>query len=233
MKIHIEPNLSQLYEIETWLKAEKEKSNEGFYCNWNIIEDSFNQKQLIVFEYELQTIGFISWSTYNDTYVLIDIMEIHQKYRKNGLGNSFYKKAEEYFKSKKFIAIKLFCSPEESEFFWKKMKFIKFPDTGYSEHKLAYYKPLITINKSEEIKTENKLELWDLEPYQVREKKSTWTWEIFSNKKPILQPCDPNWNLRLTINGKIIKEGKVKRFSSNNKIQIGSFLYISNPLNII
>lgn len=226
MKLNNNPNSNQLAEIKTWLIEENEKNNEGFYCNWKIIEDSSSKKRLITFEVEKETIGFISWATNGEPYAEIDIMEIHPNHRQKGYGRLFFDKAEEFFKLQNFIAIKLFCDPTESESFWKKMKFIKFPETGFSEPELTYYKPLIKTNEPIEQGTENKLELWELEPYEIKEQKPKWTWEIGNKKHPILQPCNSDWNLRLTKNGIIIKEEKVKYFEKSKEIEVGPFLYI-------
>lgn len=226
MNFNINPSLSQLEEIKIWLIEEDVNSNKGFYCNWKNIEDSFKNKQLFVLELEQTTIGFITWSIYENKYAEIHMMEIKASYRQKGLGKIFYEKTEDYFKSKELVAIELYCSPKESETFWLKRMYIKFPHIGYSESELTYYKPLIETQKQNDQKgLNNKLELWDLEPYQIRNQEPKWTWELI-NKYPILQPCNYNWNLRLTKNGKIIQEDKVKRFDSNKEITIGSFLFI-------
>jgi len=226
MNLNVNPNSKQLEEIKFWLIEEYEKFNQGFYCNWNVIESAFNRKQFFSFEIKRQIIGFISWTAYSNPYVVIDTMEIHPNFRKKGFGKILYQKAENYFRQQNYIAIQLFCSPKESEKFWKKMKFTKFPETGYSEPELSYYKPLIEINKPINKEANNKLELWDLEPYEIKEQKPKWTWEIKENQKPILQPYNANWNLRLTLNGKIEKENKVKYFSPKREIEIGPFLFI-------
>lgn len=225
MKLQINPNSIQLEEIKQWLIEENKSSKQGFFCNWNIIENSFKEKRFWIYQVEGKVIGFISWTEY-DSYLGIDIMEIHPTYRNRGIGRAFYEKAEDFFRFKDFKAIELFCAPEESEKFWKRMNFIKFPNIGYSEPELKYYKPLIDINTSIKEETLNKLELWDLEPNQRKDHKPRWTWEIKENQNPIIQPCNPNWNLRLTINGEKIKEDKVKYFSQDQEIQIGPFLFL-------
>lgn len=221
------PNLKQLQEIKEWLLKEDKVYNTGFYCNWNIIEQSFHKGLLLSLDVDGKAIGFVVWSKF-DKYIELDIMEIHPKYRNQGLGSLFFKEVEKFFTANKFMAIKLFCSPEESESFWQKMDFIKFPYRGYDEPELTYYKPLIEVEDVIDYTTDNKLELWELEPYQIKSKSPKWTWQINKAHKPILQPCNPNWNLRLTLDGKIIKEDKVKYFSKN--IEAGPFLFIEKEL---
>src|SRR5690606_39480172 len=55
----------------------------------------------------------------------------------------------------------------------------------YSDPELTYYKPLIKINELTFEDCENKLELWNLEPYQIKEQKAKWKWNINDNNKPI------------------------------------------------
>ena len=228
MNLNITPCLKQLEETKLWLIEEYEKFNQGFYCNWNIIEDSFKQKQFFTFEVGGQIIGFISWNVYeySYSYVAIDILEIHPDFRKKGFGKILYQKAEEYFKQQNYIAIKLFCSPKKSEKFWRKMDFIKFPEIRYSIPELSYYKPLIETNQPVKKEANNKFELWDLDPYEVKDRKPKWTWEIKKNQKPILLPYNANWNLRLTLNGELVKEDKIKYFSPKSEVEIGDFLFI-------
>jgi len=229
MELISNPNIEQLVEIKNFLIEEDKLYKEGFYCNWNIIEKSFSENHLFAMGLDNEIIGFLTWTNYGNQYLAIDIMEIFPKYRNKGFGEIFYDKAEKYFMANNVFAIKLFCSPKSSEIFWKKMGFTKFPDRGYSEPELSYYKPLIqTKVLSDTNNLTDKIELWDLEPYQVKEQPAKWTWNIEDNKYPILTPCNSNWNLRLTKNGQIIKEDKVKYFDRNNEIEIGPFLYISN-----
>ena len=227
MKLNINPTFKQLAEIKFWLVEEKKNFNEGFYCNWNIIQNSFNENKLFVLEFDTKIVGFITWTNHEGKYVDIDIMEINRRFRKRGFGRILYKKTEEFFAEHNYIAIKLFCAPENSESFWKKMEFIKFPYRGYSESELIYYKPLINTKELSVNKfLANKIELWDVEPYELKEQEPKWTWEIYNNNYPILQPCNPNWNLRLTKNGQIIKEGKIKYFDREKEIEFGPFLYL-------
>lgn len=231
MEFIINPNMEQLAEIKDFLIEEDKLFQEGFYCNWSIIEKSFNDNLLFVMLLDGKTIGFLAWTNYNNQYLAIDIMEINHQYRNKGLGQLFYDKAEEYFNSKNFIAIKLFCSPKSSEIFWKKMGFTKFPERGYSDPELSYYKSLIQTNVvSDKNNFTEKIELWDLEPYQVIKQPAKWIWNTEEKKYPILMPCNSNWNLRHTQNGQIIKEGKVKYFNRNDSIEVGPFLYITPSL---
>lgn len=94
MNFNVNPNSKQLAEIQSWLLKEKENFNEGFYCNWNIIENSSNENQLFVLEFEKMIVGFVSWTDHGGKYVDIDIMEVNPKFRSKGVGRIFYSKTE-------------------------------------------------------------------------------------------------------------------------------------------
>ncbi|MDD2199670.1 MAG: GNAT family N-acetyltransferase [Bacteroidales bacterium] len=233
MKFNIAPTRFDLEKIKEWLIEEEQESNEGFYCNWNIIEKAFNNDELITLNLKEKTVGFLVWSK-GEIYAEIDIMEIKPDYRKQGIGKLFFEQISEFFKQKGFLVIKLFCSPRESEKFWKKMGFIKFPDRGYSESDLTYFKPLIKVQTIvENQETDDTVELWDVEPYQKNNNQPKWTWNINLDngklKLPIIQPCNCNWNLRWSKKGEMIREDKVKYFdTTENRVEYSPFLYITN-----
>lgn len=228
MTCNFTPTNQQLQELKTWLKAEEDLSQSGFFCNWDTIEKAFKKSCLIVFIYNNEIVGFLSWSTFSAPYVYIDIMEIHPNHRKKGFGKRMFEACEIYFKNKEFLAMILCCEPRESEAFWRKMCFTKFPPTGYTQPDLKYYKPLIEVNEliDSYLDIDDKLELWDVEPYEIYNVPPRWTWLVNKNSPPILQPCNGDWNLRLTKNGVIIKEDKVKYFSDDYGALSGEFLSI-------
>ena len=227
MKINNAPNIHQLNELEGWLKSEYDNTKEGFYCNWDTIKKSYQRQQLITCSTDAGIVGFVSWSTgCENGYVEIDIFEKHPNFRKRGYGKQLYKLAETYFKSEGFKVIILFCEPRESEPFWRKMNFIKFPLRGYSESDLYHYKPLVEVNQNVTEATDDKLELWDMQPYAINGKKPRWVWHVNSNSEPVIQPCNGDWNLRLTKSGVIIKEDRVKNFDNAEDILLGPLLYL-------
>lgn len=229
-QFNVSPNHSDLTEIKKWLIEEDIEFGKGFYCNWSTIEKAFGCKQLISINVNGLPIGFLVWSN-REIYAEIDILEIKYDYRNKGIGKYFFENISNYFKEKGFLSIKLFCAPRESEKFWKKMNFLKYPNTGYSLSDLTYYKPLVQIQEVTNYShSKNKLELWNVEQHQIKKHEPKWTWEVQSetNKLPliIVQPCNPNWNLRWTKNGRVIREDKVKYFFTNQEIDYSTFLII-------
>tara|TARA_R110002124_G_scaffold248646_1_gene413761 strand:+ start:123 stop:845 length:723 start_codon:yes stop_codon:yes gene_type:complete len=231
--IKTNPDKNELEFLKKWLSVEYKKYGTGFFCNWNIIKKSFSENRLIIFQEDKSPIGFIVWRK-SKIYVDIDIMEIHPEKRKLGLGKIFYHILQNFFLDQEFKAFKLFCDPSESEIFWRKMGFIDFPETGYVQHDLTLYKPIIDIAKCRsDLDIITKLELWNTEPHQSKFTKPMWTWDLHSNttefEKPIFSPCNPNWMIRLTIDGHVIKEGKVKYFQLKDQILFDPFIYIDKP----
>lgn len=194
------------------------------------IKKVFNEKRLITLNYQKVPIGFVTYYLC-DIHVEVEIFVIEPKYRRKGIGKIFYEMVAEHFKSSNYLALKLFCSPHDSETFWKNMGFIEYPNLGYREHDLTYYKPLIEVQKlSINEKHDNKLQLWNCEPHQKNDAPPTWTWDLDINNSPtlpIVQPCHHDWVLRWVKNGEIKQEDKVKYFASNQKkIHFPPFLYI-------
>lgn len=228
LSLNLNPTESDLKVIKEWLSTENKKYKEGFYCNWNIIERAFNLNRLISFVISDKTIGFLVYFP-NEIHIEIDIFEIQREYRGNGYGKLFYEQASEAFKNQNYKAVKLFCKPVESEHFWRSLGFIRFPERGYSESELTFYKPLISFTEpTNKPSNSNKLELWDVEPFQKDRILPRWSWNIENSKlaKPIIHPCNVNWNLRWTKNGEIVREDKVKYFSRKNPIDFDPFIYI-------
>lgn len=227
--IEIEPAKQDIEEILIWLKDEKKRNGVSFYNNKNIIEQSKNS---IVFKQGRKNIGLVIWNSIDEIRIDIEIFVIHPDYRNQGFGRFFYNEILRFFRSKGFKVIKLFCSPPTSELFWKKMGLIKLPECGRTEHELSYYMILVDTASIERISMTDKIELWDVEPYEVEEKRPKWTWYVEIKdgalSYPIIQPCNCNWNLRWSRNGKVIREAKVKYFTNKDfELYCYPFLYIN------
>ena len=230
--IEIQPKRRDINEILSWLKKEKNsnKYGEGFYNNKNIIIDSFELGKTITLKCENENIGLLTWSD-DDILVNIDIFVIHPDYRRKGFGEYFYRTVSDYFKVKGVKAIKLFCAPKTSEKFWRKMGLVKLYNCGNFEHELTYYDVLVEVASTTDTSKSDKIELWDVEPYQATENLPQWTWfvDICEDKLnlPIIQLCNCNWNLRWSRNGAVIKEEKVKYFTEKEyELFRSKFLYI-------
>lgn len=229
--IDIEPEKQDIEKILIWLKDEKDQNGASFYSNKNFIEQKFKEGNSIVFKQGKKNIGLAIWRKVDEIRVDIDIFVICPVYRNQGFGRFYYNEILKLFRSKGVKTIELFCSPPTSEPFWKKMGFIKLPECGHTENELTYYMILVNTASIENISMMDKIELWDVEPCEAEEKKPKWTWYIEIKNGvlsyPIIQPCNCNWNLRWNRDGQVIREGKVKYFTSENfELYYYPFLYI-------
>lgn len=226
------PKKQDLDEILFWLKKEKEDRGNSFYCNKRVIESAFDNGGVIAFKQGKKNIGLVVWSSINKLQADIDIFVIHPDYRGQGYGRLYYNEIIDFFKSRDFKVVKLFCAPTTSEDFWKKMGLIKFPNSVRTEHELTYYTILVDTASIENIGSMDKIELWDVEPYEAKEKQPKWTWYVEINDDilsyPIIQPCDCNWNMRWSRNNQVIREEKVKYFTNeDSELYYKPFLYIN------
>lgn len=238
MKISIEisfkPTQQQMDIIEGWLIDEDKDLNQGFYCNWNIIQSSFNKNGIAIISLNRLPIGFAIWNHSLDYTVTLDIVEINPKFRGQGFGNILISQLFEYFKSKKIVVVDLQCSPANSENYWRKLKFAEFPDfmrrNGGNKN---LYKVLIPSNSPQIVKDSvEQIELWNGEPFETRNKKPTWTWKIKFIKgtrqlaEPIIFPCHYDWRIRWKKDNTIIVDDKVKYFGTQ-EICFGKYIIIN------
>lgn len=236
-KIVTNPTKKDLNEIMGWLKEEYELNGEGFYCNRNIISSEQKVGTLIVFKIDNSCVGFVVWGKTYEFVIDINIFVIHPDYRGKNFGRIFYNLVRDRFKNDSIKVFKLFCEPASSERFWKKMGFYKLPKFRYSQHELTYYSILADTASSNYIEGADIIELWDVEPVWAEDVEPKWIWyvEIKNNELilPIVHPCDCNWQIRWSRNGKVLKEEKVKYFTKKNfEFYYDKFLIISDLKNV-
>jgi hypothetical protein len=227
LNIIYKPNLSQILELKVWLEIEFKVSENGFYNHWDFIKTSFEEGRALLFENNNEIIGFAQWRHLENS-IELNLFNIRRTNQKMGYGSQAYDLLENYLKDKGNIAINLFCEPRESETFWNMKGFIKTPETGCAQHELSYWKPIIDIiAPKSEVESKDKIEVWNVYPHQTNGLQAKWMWDISSPLKSILHYIDYDWNMRITLNGKIINESKVKYITEKTDELICSpYLYI-------
>lgn len=235
--VEFRPNKKDIEEILCWLKEEKEKHvyGYGFYNNKDIIWSSFEESKLITLKHQNKNVGFVTWHE-NDGIVLdIDIFTIHPQYRRRDIGERFFYEFENFCINSGFKAIKLFCEPITSEYFWRKVGFDDYPDCSYTMREKTLYKTIVETAPNFLTRHTDIFELWDVEPYESDNIAPRWAWYVTSVGdrllQPIIQPCNCNWKLRWSRNGNVIKEEKVKYFTGKENENIkeiykDNFLFI-------
>jgi GNAT superfamily N-acetyltransferase len=228
LRVNINPSDKEMRQIKQFLLQEVTDHKEGFYFNWHLIKDAYADQRLFSFHMEDECVGFVDWRE-NTISVEIDRFVIKREYRKIGLGTIFISRLMTYWRERKKAAVTLYSEPKTSAGFWRCLKFIQFPISDRWT-KLYFYKNLLPVK--EVIKTtysENKVELWDVDPIDVKDHIPKWTWRLEAAANPtfILQPCSSSWNVRITKDGEIAAEGKVGRVSDEGEqIYFYPFLYI-------
>jgi len=117
----------QLDEVLTWLEQEQNDSCEGFYCNKEIIIDSFNACEMRCIKLNGLTVGFGIFNIKSIS-ASIDILEIHPSYRGNGLGMQMAQHLLAHLFNSRVPYVSVKCTPKSSEKFWRKLGFIEYPD---------------------------------------------------------------------------------------------------------
>ncbi len=194
------PKSHHLNEIREWLQKEDRSFNEGFFCQMDIIENSFQKNRLIVVTKDDVAVGFLTFY-FSDYIVNIEIAEVKPSERKKGIGKFLLQGSFDGFIEDGVFVAQLFCAPASSEKIWKRMGFNNFPNGIIREPRIYLYKILVETTElyiQEEVA--ELIELWDSEDYG-NEIPSMWRWEIVrqekSNKlvKPIIHPCSDKWSV--------------------------------------
>ena len=217
-----QPSKEHLDEVLDWLNLE----NATFKSNSNIISRSFDNQTLLVGQQDGKIIAYLAYQNFS-CMVNFDIFEVHPDCTKNGFGKTFFKLIEDHFTANNYKVISLFCAPRDSENFWNKMNFIKFPGIS-DDSPPEYYKPLIDVLASSVTAGNNKLELWDSFASFRGNSEPNLIWDITNNQKPILIPIGNDYHLKLTIKGEEKSCERMKWFFNKNIVECGRFIIIED-----
>jgi GNAT superfamily N-acetyltransferase len=234
--ISFSPTTEHLNNIKQWLIAE-DLNNDGFFCNWNVIKSSFDQKHMAVILNRNIPIGYSIWNDIEPV-VTLDIVEVKHGLRRKGYGKILINAVTNFFQTKGVKVIKVHCQPSSSEKVWKKLGFIQFPiasafDDFNAKHSKHLYKIIeqpLEMTKEFGVGDEV-IELWDDEKFLITEQKPTWVWKLKCKVnssellRPIIFPCHPDWRIRWRIGDRVFIDETVKYFS-NVSIRYGSFMII-------
>lgn len=236
-QVTFSPTKKQVGEIEKWLIAEQQKTGDGFYCNWSVIKSSFDKNELVTISSNDKTIGFATWRLTTNKTARIEVMEVRPTDRKKGIGKILVTQLLNFLRDKGVHVVDLQCSPNTSEPVWKRLGFVEFPDSPEKynfksgDNKKLYSILTEHLQKSNIQYANETIELWNDEPYMTNDNAPpTYVWNVEFIEgtrkllKPIIHPAHYEWRLRWRINGKIIKDGKIKRFKT--EIDFETFIII-------
>jgi len=215
LKTNLKPSEKHLYNIKNWLIDEWNKTDKGFYSNWDIISEAFTNKRLSVITENDIAIGFIVYRTY-DRIAVIDITEIKPNERKKGLAKKLVNETLDFFKSTGVLAVELYCSPKSSKCFWERIGFENFSVIPY-DTKINMFKPLVEILEQSDKQESNVFKLWNCECHEVDDFEAKWFWKLQFKEdnvtlvKPIIFPAFYRWQVELIINERNFKD-EIKYF---------------------
>jgi ribosomal protein S18 acetylase RimI-like enzyme len=237
LKVDFKPSTDQLYQVKAWLIEEENTLSEGFFCNWRIIQDSFENQKICILLLGKKAIGFMTWFE-RDKVTTIQITEIRPGFRQLGYGRYLTNALTVKLAKQGFVVLELHCQPAKSEKAWKKLGFKQYPDVeGFTDYNISdgkhLYKILVPHLKPTKSKKEvATIELWNVEPYQIDKVSSLWKWHPKVNshsshlEKPLIFPAKRDWNIRWSENGIILREEKVKYFGKSADIDFTNFIVI-------
>ncbi|MBU2019497.1 MAG: GNAT family N-acetyltransferase [Bacteroidetes bacterium] len=227
-EISFSPNSQQIREIEIWLLNEHKNNGNRFHGNWNHIERCFREKRILVGRIHGKTIAFLTFLI-QDGVCSIGILNVKSEFKNIGVGKKMVEMLEREMILKKCIAIMLFCQPEDSEQFWRKLNYIKAPKRPFDEPELTYYKSLVKniIMTTKHQDTANKVEIWFTEKTNNLDVPPNLCFNI-EQSGDILAYVHYDWMIKLTIDGIDVATSKIKYFQNElDKYIIAPFIFIS------
>ena len=145
--VSIEPaNTHQVEEVLGWLKAEKEQSGTGFYCNRNAIEKSFSSGEGLCAIAEGRIIGFAVFQMFTDGGV-VHIIEVEPSSRGQGLGSQLLLAAVEVLRGLGANYVNVECTSAEGEALCRRHGFEDYVDPR--NYRSEWDNPLLRLYLSE------------------------------------------------------------------------------------
>lgn len=127
MNLVTHPTKEHMAQLLEWLEAEDKETGEGFFCNWNIIYETYEKDRLLVVEQSSQAIALLSWWEYS-TSAGINILTVKPNHRRKGIGRFLAGSFLEATMSKDVSMVKIQCQPTSSELFWLSLGFYEDPE---------------------------------------------------------------------------------------------------------
>jgi len=223
------PGIGRLDEISEWLREEEATCDEGFYCNINVIEKAFRNKEAFCITWKNQAIGFLIYSRYKRK-GRIEIAEVNPACRGWGAGRFLVENSMSTFASRGVFVVDLECRPKKSETFWRHMGFSAVPDGVDQNCYSPYNKPIVLFRPTDEAQSplfaggvENVVELWNCAPWDCKEDTPKWTWpvQVCQNSKdlvkPIVCPANSDWRLRCRLGSTVMFDDRMKYLPDNQR----------------
>ena len=143
----IEPaSTDHFAEVLAWLKAEKEQGGTGFYCNRNIIENSFASGEGLCAIAEEKIIGFAVFQMFTDGGD-VHIIEVEPSARGQGLGSQLLLATVEVLRGLGAKYAHVECTSAEGEALFRRHGFENYVDPR--NYRSEWDNPLLRLYLSE------------------------------------------------------------------------------------
>lgn len=232
------PRMGRFEQITSWLRAESESSQCGFYCNLAVINKAFIEKDIFCVTVKDKAIGFAVYTTHRCT-ARIEIAEVCPSYRGFGAGKFLVENCLQALAKRDIRVVDLECEPKSSESFWQHMSFSRIPDEilqGYSQYNkpIRMFRPTCQTQNQKcfHDTSENTIELFDCKMWECQGREPRWSWPVRTVNdtvildKPIIHPAHRDWCVRWKKEDRTMKEDKVKYFC-NDLFNCGNYLIIT------
>ncbi|WP_027375704.1 GNAT family N-acetyltransferase [Kaistella palustris] len=215
LEIDFKPTFDDLNQIKSW--------GSNLDSNFSTILQSLNSSDLIVAKYKNEIVSYFACSKKEVT-IFISLAETKKEFQKKGIAGTILKTLITHFKSSHFKAFYLYCSPQESQYFWTKVGFKYFPKD--SDHrKIFMYKIFGEVKSPEvcnDVQFKDYIEIWDKE-WPDKNETPKWICELEFKKgsnellKPILFFGNCKWQIKVVKNN-TLKILRYKELDRNSEI---------------
>jgi hypothetical protein len=210
VKISFTPSEQNLYEIRNWVDYPD--------SSMGTINDCYNKSTLVIATLNDEAIAYYALKKVGVTIFII-------------LAEIMLDKIERKLQNTKYKAFNLYCSPKDSQFYWKKMGFEYYPENPRKNRneKINMFKIFAPVLKNTDLIERNNedeyLEVWNDKSSCIENTPPCWVWKLEFIRKdsralklPFLFFGDRNWKIRWTKGSKEIKKCDYRDFDRKNEI---------------
>ena len=227
--IDFKPTEKDFEYIHEWLIS----TQSGFLNNISAIYNSFKNNSFVTLKEDSKTIGFLTFfQESNFKTVRIGFFEIKKDCRKQGMGKFFMKEFLNVIEKHGSFVVELYCAPEDSQHFWRKIGFEDKIFSKSSTKSIWLYKILnLKLNgKNESDYEKEKITIW--KEYGIENFNKEFEIEVHKTTKLLYQPLIINglneWEIKWQ-KGEIEKINQVKRITKDG-LDYGDFIIIEKSI---
>ena len=227
--IDFKPTEKDFDNIHEWLIS----TQSGFLNNISAIYNSFKNNSFVTLKEDSKTIGFLTFfQESNFKTVRIGFFEIKKDCRKQGMGKFFMKEFLNAIEKLGVFIVELYCKPEDSQHFWRKIGFEDKVFSKSSKKSICLYKILdlkVRVKNVSDYEKE-KITIWA--EYGIENFNKEFEIEVHKTTKLLYKPLIikglNEWELKWQ-KGELEKTNQVKRITKDG-LDYGDFIIIEKSI---